>query len=101
MQQIVHYCRVITWHAVLIICRFINGWDELCLQQLHLAQEAAGEERVVLSTYPLGYTGDGPAAALPEEAPATLLCAKEFDENRLLRIQGRYDHGGWHIRSSL
>ena len=70
-------------------CRFVEGWDSLCLDQLQLAQQAAGSERVVLSTYPLGYSGEGPAAVVPEEAPATLLCAKEFDEIGLLRIQGR------------
>jgi hypothetical protein len=71
------------------LCRFVQGWDVLCLQQLQVAQQAAGSSRVVLSTYPLGYSGQGAAAQVPEQAPTTLLCAKEFDDSGFLRIQAR------------
>jgi hypothetical protein len=67
----------------------VQGWDTLCLQQLQLAQQAAGSSKVVLSTYPLGYSGQGAAAQVPEQAPATLLCAKGFDDSDFLRIQAR------------
>ncbi|KAF8072911.1 hypothetical protein HT031_000571 [Scenedesmus sp. PABB004] len=69
--------------------RFARHWDELCLQQLAAAQAAAGSARVSLSTYPPGYSGDGAAAAAPEDAPATLLCASGFDGDGLLRIRAR------------
>lgn len=81
-----------TTSCLSVAYRFVEGWDGLCLQQLHLAQQAASQERVVLSTYPLGYCGDGAAAAIPDNASATLLCATGFNEDGLLRIQGRYDH---------
>jgi hypothetical protein len=68
----------------------VQGWDDLCITELQAAQQAAGHESVVLSTYPLGYDGQGTAAAVPEAAPTTLLCAKEFDASGLLRVQSRY-----------
>jgi len=42
-----------------------------------------------LSTYPGPYSGQGPAAVLPDAPPTTLLCAKGFDSSGLLRIQSR------------
>lgn len=44
-----------------------------------LHPNAAG--KAVLSTYPLGYSGDGAAASCPDPAtaPATLLCARGFE----------------------
>lgn len=74
-------------------CSFVEGWDELCLAQLAAAQDAAGHARVLLSTYPAGYSGDGPAASVPEQAPATLLCAKGFEADGLLRIHARHARG--------
>lgn len=73
----------------------VQDWDILCIHELQAAQQAAGHPSVVLSTYPLGYDGEGPAAAIPDAAPATLLCAKEFDDAGLLRVQSRWamDYG--------
>jgi hypothetical protein len=67
----------------------VQDWDTLCIAELQAAQQAAGHQSVVLSTYPLGFDGEGAAAAVPDAAPATLLCAKEFDEAGLLRIKSR------------
>jgi len=75
-------------HAVCLVL-LCQGWDELCISELQAAQQAAGRQSVVLSTYPLGYEGQGAAAAVPDSGPATLLCAKEFDEAGLLRVQSR------------
>jgi hypothetical protein len=72
----------------LLLC--VQDWDILCISELHAAQQSAGHHRAVLSTYPLGYDGEGAAAAVPDAAPATLLCAKEFDESGLLRVQSRW-----------
>ena len=97
--------------------RFVQGWDELCIQQLLAAEAAEAAEtgrpgsgpnvtsgaggrpgvgpdvtsppgrpssassrpsRVVISTYPPGYGGEGAAATLDEDPPVTLLCAQGF-----------------------
>jgi hypothetical protein len=71
----------------------VQDWDLLCISELQAAQQAAGHAAVALSTYPLGYHGQGAAAAVPSTAPATLLCAKEFDESGLLRVQARWGGG--------
>lgn len=74
-----------------------QDWDTLCISELQAAQQVAGHQRAMLSTYPLGYDGEGAAAAVPDAAPATLLCAKEFDESGLLRVQSRWGQhrAGW------
>ncbi|KXZ54065.1 hypothetical protein GPECTOR_5g172 [Gonium pectorale] len=71
--------------------RMVPGWDELCTQQLHLAESMSSTGKAVLSCYPLGYHGCGPAASVPDEAtaPATLLCARGFGEDGFLRTCGR------------
>lgn len=68
----------------------LQDWDTLCISELQAAQQAAGHAAVLLSTYPLGYDGHGAAAAVPSSAPATLLCAKEFDACGVLRVQARW-----------
>jgi hypothetical protein len=67
----------------------LQDWDELCLAQLAAAQQAAGSTKVVLSTYPAGYSGHGAAAAVPEDVPPTLLCAQGFDEAGMLHVVSR------------
>ncbi|KAG2425670.1 hypothetical protein HXX76_013512 [Chlamydomonas incerta] len=71
--------------------RMVPGWDELCIQQLAAAEAAAERGKAVLSTYPLGYSGEGAAAACPDaaSAPATLLCARGFEPDGFLRTVGR------------
>lgn len=83
-----HSCKTLlsSCHCPFLL---LQDWDVLCLSELQAAQQAAGSQRVVLSTYPLGYTSQGAAAAVPDQAPATLLCAKGFDDNGLLHIQSR------------
>lgn len=73
----------------------MQDWDALCIAELQAAQQAAGHQSVVLSTYPLGFDGEGAAAAVPDAAAATLLCAKEFDEAGLLRIKSRWVRPFW------
>eukprot|EP00775_Hariotina_reticulata_P013751 gene13751-13870_t len=58
-------------------------------QELCAAQAASGNKRAVLSTYPGPYSGQGPAAVLPDDPPRTLLCATHFDSSGLLRIKSR------------
>eukprot|EP00198_Chlamydomonas_reinhardtii_P013074 XP_001702411.1 predicted protein [Chlamydomonas reinhardtii] len=69
----------------------VPGWDELCIQQLAEAEALAERGKAVLSTYPLGYSGDGAAASCPDPAtaPATLLCARGFEADGFLRTVGR------------
>lgn len=69
--------------------RLVPGWDVLCVEQLAAAQQCSPTGKAVLSTYPLGYTGEGAAASVPEDAPATLLCASRFDQQGMLRTAGR------------
>ncbi|KAL4430803.1 hypothetical protein ABPG75_006059 [Micractinium tetrahymenae] len=70
--------------------RFAPEWDAALLRMLRQAEAAAGHPRVVLSTYPPGYEGEGPAAALPPDSLPTVLCASQFGEpDGLLRIRGR------------
>jgi hypothetical protein len=45
--------------------------------------------RAVLSAYPPGYEGAGAAAAVPEDAPATVVEASGFDAEGMLRLRGR------------
>jgi hypothetical protein len=82
-----------TTHILLMCCMFqhrlVPGWDVLCVEQLAAAQQSSPTEKAVLSTYPLGYTGEGAAASVPEEAPATLLCAYHFDQQGMMRTTGR------------
>eukprot|EP00955_Chlamydomonas_euryale_P039738 351491-Chlamydomonas_euryale.AAC.25 len=87
-------------------CRFAQGWDDICVRQLFAAEEiqnelgltdaasrpdAATSLKVVLSTYPSGYDGCGPAAATPDipNTPVSLLCASHFDNDGLLRLVSR------------
>lgn len=50
---------------------------------------------VVISTYPPGYEGCGPAAVVPHggggggTCPCLLLCATHFDDDGMLRLTGR------------
>ena len=53
------------------------------------AMGSCGPERVVLSTYALGYNASGAAAAVPGPAPATILCAAGFDGQGVFRTTGR------------
>ncbi|GLC55882.1 hypothetical protein PLESTB_001039600 [Pleodorina starrii] len=71
--------------------RMVSGWDTLCVRQLAAAEAASPTGKAVLSTYPLGYSGSGAAASVPDEAtaPATLLCAKGFEQDGFLRTVGR------------
>ncbi|GLI62639.1 hypothetical protein VaNZ11_005305 [Volvox africanus] len=71
--------------------RMVSGWDTLCIQQLAAAEAMSNSGKAVLSTYPLGYSGAGPAASSPDDtsAPATLLCAKGFEQDGFLRTVGR------------
>ncbi|GIL48603.1 hypothetical protein Vafri_5080, partial [Volvox africanus] len=71
--------------------RMVSGWDTLCIQQLAAAEAISVSGKAVLSTYPLGYSGAGPAASSPDDtsAPATLLCAKGFEQDGFLRTVGR------------
>lgn len=78
-----------------ISCVCVQDWDALCIAELQAAQQTAGHQSVVLSTYPLGFDGEGAAAAVPDAAPATMLCAKEFDEAGLLRIKSRWVRPPW------
>ncbi|EFJ43296.1 hypothetical protein VOLCADRAFT_96541 [Volvox carteri f. nagariensis] len=71
--------------------RMIRGWDTACIQQLEAAEKMSTTGKAVLSTYPLGYSGAGAAASVPDEAsaPATLLCANSFGPDGFLRTMGR------------
>lgn len=69
--------------------RFVRGWDTLCVEQLCRAQAIAGHPRVVLSTYPPGFSGEGPAAQINSDDLPTVLCADHFGPDGLLRIRGR------------
>ncbi|GIL69568.1 hypothetical protein Vretifemale_495 [Volvox reticuliferus] len=71
--------------------RMVPGWDTACIQQLAAAEAMSLTGKAVLSTYPLGYSGAGPAATSPDDtsAPTTLLCAKGFDQDGFLRTVGR------------
>ena len=66
--------------------RFVQGWDDVCLQQLHAAESLSQSERVVLSTYPPDYHGFGASASIPDPslAPVPLLCAQKFNEDGFL-----------------
>lgn len=46
--------------------RFVQGWDTLLLEQLHAAEAQSSCGKAVLSTYPVGYEGEGPAGDVPE-----------------------------------
>ncbi|GAX76680.1 hypothetical protein CEUSTIGMA_g4126.t1 [Chlamydomonas eustigma] len=87
--------------------RFVEGWDVLCISQLKQAelaermkdssfiQDSAGqsqrEVKVVISTYPQGYDGEGASASVPSESQAVLphMCASSFDEQGMLRFVAR------------
>ncbi|KAG2482984.1 hypothetical protein HYH03_018110 [Edaphochlamys debaryana] len=71
--------------------RMVPGWDTLAIGQLGEAEAASSFGKAVLSTYPLPYEGEGPAASVPEPdtAPATLLCAGAFAQDGFLRTVGR------------
>ncbi|KAI7838991.1 hypothetical protein COHA_007231 [Chlorella ohadii] len=69
--------------------RFVDGWDTKLLRMLSQAEAAAGHSRIVLSTYPAGYQGEGPDAQLPVAPLPTVLCAEGFGADGLLRIRGR------------
>ncbi|GAB4817949.1 hypothetical protein N2152v2_004995 [Parachlorella kessleri] len=69
--------------------RFVQGWDTLLLGMLRQAEQQAQHARVVLSTYPPGYQGQGLQATLPRQPPLTVLCATHFDADGMLRTKGR------------
>lgn len=66
--------------------RFVQGWDVICLQQLHAAENSSGSKRAVLSTYPPDYHGMGATASIPDSssAPIPLLCAQGFNSDGFL-----------------
>ena len=75
--------------ALTTIPRFVEGWDDLCLEQLDLAEQALGQipsdplvpPKAVLSTYPQDYCGGGSATELPECRVVPLLCAGSFGDD--------------------
>eukprot|EP00887_Chlorella_sp_A99_P005631 scaffold1.g5631.t1 len=70
--------------------RFAPGWDASLHRQLAAAEAAAGDQRVVLSTYPPGYDGKGAAARLPPDPLPAVLCASHVSaEDGLLRLRAR------------
>ncbi len=46
--------KPLSGRAMVFGFRFVQGWDELCIQQLHLAEAATPSGRALLSTYPPG-----------------------------------------------
>lgn len=55
--------------------RFVQGWDEVCIEQLARAERVLppGAAGAVLTTYPEGYEGEGAAASLPPDPQSVIM----------------------------
>jgi len=69
--------------------RLRQSWDTYLIQQHQRLVNQRGDDRVVLTTYPIGYTLPN---RVPNETRGTLLVPWKFDGCGLLRQRGRLMH---------
>lgn len=66
--------------------RFRNNWDSYLIQIQQDMVAARKDDRVILTTYPIGYTLPN---TIPNETRGTLLVPWKFDDNGMLRQRSR------------
>ncbi|KAL3902970.1 MAG: hypothetical protein SGARI_005588 [Bacillariaceae sp.] len=67
--------------------RFRRNWDEYLIQQCNSIKEQTSNKKVMLTTYPVGYTL--PNNIPKDETRGTYLVPWKFDDNGMLRQRGR------------